>query len=72
MAEHQIIDSEFWDIEDLSNYLKVKIKTLYAMISDIPHYRVGRLIRFRKQEIDFWMEKQEGQCSRQNQLNQER
>ena len=56
MAEKQIIDNGFWDIEDLSGYLKVKVKTLYAMTSDIPHYRVGRLIRFRKQEIDFWME----------------
>ncbi|MBW2673253.1 MAG: helix-turn-helix domain-containing protein, partial [Deltaproteobacteria bacterium] len=46
----------FWDIEDLSHYLKVKVKTLYAMTSDIPHYRVGRLIRFRKEEIDSWME----------------
>jgi len=50
------IDKGFWDIEDLSAYLKVKIKTLYAMIPDIPHYRVGKLIRFKKQEIDFWME----------------
>ena len=48
--------NEFWDIKDLSIYLKVKVKTLYAMTSDIPHYRVGKLIRFRKQEIDSWME----------------
>jgi len=46
----------FWDIEDLSNYLKVKVKTLYAIVPDIPHYRIGKLIRFRKEEIDSWME----------------
>jgi len=56
MASDQMIDNGFWDIEDLSHYLKVKIKTLYAMSSDIPHYRVGKLIRFRKKEIDSWME----------------
>lgn len=56
MAENQIMDNGFWDITDLSSYLKVKVKTLYAMISDIPHYRVGKLIRFKKQEIDSWME----------------
>jgi len=56
MEENQIIDNRFWDIEDLSAYLKVKIKTLYSMIPDIPHYRVGKLIRFKKQEIDAWME----------------
>ena len=46
---------EYWDIHDLSHYLKVKVKTLYARISEIPHYRIGRLIRFRKDEIDSWM-----------------
>ena len=56
MAEDQIIDNGFWDIADLSSYLKVKVKTIYAMTSDIPHYRVGKLIRFKKQEIDSWME----------------
>ena len=56
MAENQIIDNGFWDIADLSSYLKVKIKTLYAMTANIPHYRVGKLIRFKKQEIDSWME----------------
>jgi excisionase family DNA binding protein len=55
-SEVLTIENGFWDIDDLSNYLKVKIKTLYAMIHDIPHYRIGKLIRFRKQEIDFWME----------------
>ena len=48
---------EYWDIHDLSHYLKVKVKTLYAKISEIPHYKIGRLIRFRKEEIDSWMAK---------------
>lgn len=56
MEKNQIIDNRYWDIEDLSTYLKVKIKTLYSMIPNIPHYRVGKLIRFKKQEIDSWME----------------
>ena len=47
-----LIDSGFWDIEDLSIYLKVKTKTIYAMVTDIPHYRIGKLIRFKKAEID--------------------
>src|ERR1035437_794839 len=56
LPENHVIANGFWDIEDLSNYLKVKIKTLYSMIPSIPHYRVGKLIRFRKQEIDAWLE----------------
>jgi len=50
-----LIDSGFWDIEDLSIYLKVKTKTIYAMVIDIPHYRIGKLIRFKKAEIDAWL-----------------
>lgn len=26
------------------------------MIPDIPHYRIGKLIRFKKAEIDSWLE----------------
>jgi excisionase family DNA binding protein len=56
MVESKMIHNGFWDIEDLSCYLKVKVKTLYAMVRDIPHYRVGKLIRFKKEEIEAWME----------------
>jgi excisionase family DNA binding protein len=57
MEQCASIENRYWDIKDLSEYLKVKIKTLYAMLPDIPHYRLGKLIRFRKQEIDSWMER---------------
>ena len=56
LPENHVIANGFWDIEDLSPYMKVKIKTLYAMIPDIPHYRIGKLIRFKKAEIDSWLE----------------
>jgi excisionase family DNA binding protein len=56
MSVNQIFDKSYWDILDLSRYLNVKVKTLYAMIYDIPHYRVGKLIRFKKEEIEAWME----------------
>ena len=56
LPENYAMANSFWDIKDLSHYLKVKIKTLYAMIPDIPHYRIGKLIRFKKSEIDAWSE----------------
>ena len=33
--------------------------SLYTKVEkrDIPHYKVGRLVRFKKSEIDPWMEK---------------
>jgi excisionase family DNA binding protein len=56
LPENRAMANGFWDIADLSKYMKVKIKTLYSMIPDIPHYRIGKLIRFKKSEIDAWSE----------------
>lgn len=50
------VESVLWNIEDLSDYLNVKIKTIYSMVPDLPHYRIGKLIRFKKDEIDSWLE----------------
>jgi excisionase family DNA binding protein len=44
------------DIQDLSEYLNIKAKTLYSRIKGIPHYKVGRLIRFRREDVDTWMQ----------------
>ena len=56
---------ELWDIRRVSQYLGIKRSTLYAMIErrEIPHYRIGRLARFRQAEIDAWLltKKCEGQ-----------
>jgi excisionase family DNA binding protein len=48
-------DSPFMRIQELSGYLKIKVKTLYPMVPLLPHYKVGRLVRFRRDEIDEWM-----------------
>jgi excisionase family DNA binding protein len=48
-------DSPFMTIQELSDYVKIKVKTLYAMVPLLPRYKVGRLIRFRRDEIDEWM-----------------
>lgn len=50
-----VLHDGLWDIRDLSGYLKVKVKTIYAMVPDVPHYRIGKLIRFKKDEIDSWL-----------------
>ncbi len=52
------MDNEFLNIKEVSQYLGIKISTLYFYVEngDIPHYRIGRLIRFKKQEVDQWME----------------
>ena len=49
---------KFLKIDDLSEYLGIKKSTLYAKASrgEIPHYKIGSLIRFNRTEIDLWME----------------
>jgi len=49
---------EFLDIHDLSECLNIKRSTLYTKVEsgEIPHYKVGRLIRFKKSDLDAWME----------------
>jgi excisionase family DNA binding protein len=51
-------DSEYFVIQKLSEYLEIKVSTLYSLVAQrkIPHYKVGRLVRFKKSEIDLWME----------------
>ncbi len=45
------------DIEQLSAYLKAKKRTAYYLVEtmQIPHYRIGRLIRFKLSGIEGWM-----------------
>ena len=58
------VSPEFFDIQDLSVHLKIKVKTLYFLAEEdrIPHYRVGKLIRFKRSEIDAWMEGNKKGC----------
>ncbi len=52
-------EKEFLNIKEVSEYLGIKKSSLYSRVEkkEIPHYRVGRLVRFKKSEIDPWMEK---------------
>ena len=50
----------FLNIKELSNYLSVKESWIRSMVfkSQIPYYKIGRLIKFKKCEIDQWIESQ--------------
>jgi len=51
---------EYLNIKELSEYLGIKTSTLYAKVSagQIPHYKINRLVRFGKDDIDEWLESQ--------------
>ena len=49
----------YLSVTDASDYLSIKKSFLYSLVEskEIPHYRIGRLIRFKSVELDDWMEK---------------
>ncbi len=46
-------------INELAHFLNVKVKTLYSMVhrSEIPFIKVGRLLRFNREQIETWLSK---------------
>jgi excisionase family DNA binding protein len=49
---------ELWDVKQVASYLKVSESWIYKLVSakGIPFQRAGRLVRFRKEQIDSWLE----------------
>jgi excisionase family DNA binding protein len=45
-------------VKELAGYLHIKGKTIYYLVQkgQIPHYRINKIILFKQQEIDAWME----------------
>lgn len=52
------MEKEFLSIDDVSKYLGIKRSNLYQRVErrEIPFYRFGRLIRFKKTDIELWAE----------------
>lgn len=55
------MEDEILTIKEVSEYLKIKEKTAYALAAkgDIPGFKVGGSWRFRKAELKRWIQKQE-------------
>lgn len=53
------VEKRYLTIEELSKYISTPKGTIYAWthMRKIPHSKVGRILRFDKQEIDQWMKK---------------
>lgn len=54
------MDDAFLTTEEVLEYLQVNLRTIYRLIKagKIPAVRVGRQWRFRKRDIDAWLESQ--------------
>ena len=60
------MDESFLTTEEVLDYLQVNLRTVYRLIKagKIPAVRVGRQWRFRKRDIDAWLESQRPRASR--------
>lgn len=49
---------EFLTIDDVCSILSLKKSFIYSLVESgqITYYRIGRLVRFKKQDVDAWME----------------
>ena len=58
------MEKVFLTIDELSQYLGIKKSNLYFKVErrEIPFYRVGRLILFKKDEVDSFMDKCRVEC----------
>jgi len=54
-------EEKLWDSKKTAEYLGISRYTLYEWVIQrrIPHYKVGRLIKFRKANLDAWIEGKE-------------
>jgi excisionase family DNA binding protein len=61
-----MVDESFLTTEEVLEYLQVNLRTVYRLIKagKIPAVRVGRQWRFRKGDIDAWLESQRPRVAR--------
>ena len=52
------MESGFLTVREASQYLGVKPSSLYSMVEkkEIPHYRIGQLIKFTMADLDAFMQ----------------
>jgi excisionase family DNA binding protein len=60
MSQEQLLD-----IKEVAAYLRVKESTVYtwAQEGSIPAFRLGRLWRFRRADLDAWLEGKRNQVA---------
>ena len=58
LSNHENTDNDIiFDVKGLSEYLRVSDKWVYERthLNEIPFIKVGGLLRFRKKDIDRWL-----------------
>lgn len=61
MNPHDLRSDRLWEIGDVAEYLRVPVSSVYKMTAPkakvrIPHIRIAGRLRFRRVDIDRWLE----------------
>jgi excisionase family DNA binding protein len=54
-------DDRLMSVDDLADYLAIPVQTVYKQRAEgtgPPGYRVGRYVRWKRSEVDAWLDKQ--------------
>lgn len=59
------MSEQIMTVKDVASYLKLNERTVYRMATSakIPAFKVGTSWRFKKEEIDSWIEQQHNQTA---------
>ncbi len=57
MSELKIVEDKLMTVKEVAGYLSIKESTIYNMTmrETIPHFHIGRLLRFKRDAIDKWL-----------------
>ncbi len=55
--KQKLFDKKIWRIDDVASALQLSKKTIYNKTSkgEIPHYKKGKILYFRPDEIEDWL-----------------
>jgi len=66
------MDTErLWTLQDVAEYLQIKERTIYnwAQNGKIPGFKLGNTWRFKREDIDLWIEERKRDTSRSQSIN---
>jgi excisionase family DNA binding protein len=57
------VEQEWYTVDELQRWLRLGRSKTYELISsgEIPSYRIGRVLRIRRQDVEAWLEKNSNQ-----------
>lgn len=63
--EIRIEEDGLWNVGQLARYLNMAQQTVYRMVCEkrIPYCKIGASVRFRRQEIDAWLDQNKNKLS---------